>query len=218
MKKSKVEAAETRKRIVEVAAQAFKSNGIRATGVAEIMAAAGLTHGAFYRHFESKEQLVAEACAVSMSTLVESTGAAAQEGDESFLAHLENFLSTDCHDDGLAGCPFVAMGSELARADLDARRAASAGFRGLIDIIAGRDQARDAASARADAIFTVSSMIGAVTMARIVDDPALSTQILDLARERLANLPARPSRKPHGSRHKAQADAATADSASRDRE
>ena len=66
MKKSKAETAATRKKIVAVASQAFKSNGIHATGVAEIMAAAGMTHGGFYRHFESKEQLIAAACAASI--------------------------------------------------------------------------------------------------------------------------------------------------------
>jgi len=69
-KKSKTETAQTRKRIIDVAAKAFKSNGIEATGVAEIMSAAGLTHGGFYRHFESKEQLIAEACASGMELLV----------------------------------------------------------------------------------------------------------------------------------------------------
>lgn len=64
MRKSKTETAETRRRIVDLAAQTFRSNGIAATGVAEIMAAAGLTHGGFYRHFGSKDQLVAEACSV----------------------------------------------------------------------------------------------------------------------------------------------------------
>ncbi|MGA7780081.1 MAG: TetR family transcriptional regulator [Paraburkholderia sp.] len=65
MKRTKAETAETHKRIVEVAAQAFTRNGIRATAVAEIMSVAGLTHGAFYRHFDSKEQLVAQACAAT---------------------------------------------------------------------------------------------------------------------------------------------------------
>ena len=61
MRKSKTETAETRRRIVDLAAKTFRRNGIAATGVAEIMAAAGLTHGGFYRHFGSKDQLVAEA-------------------------------------------------------------------------------------------------------------------------------------------------------------
>jgi TetR/AcrR family transcriptional repressor of nem operon len=142
VKKSKAETAQTRRRILEVAAQAFKSNGIHSTGVAEIMAAAGLTQGGFYRHFASKEQLVAEACADSMGALVESAEAASDAGDASFRKHLEEFLSTEYRDDCLGGCPLVAMGSELARADSATRRAVSQGFRELIEIMARRKRDR----------------------------------------------------------------------------
>jgi TetR/AcrR family transcriptional repressor of nem operon len=195
MKKSKAETAETRKRILEVAAQAFKSKGITATGVAEIMAAAGLTNGAFYRHFASKEQLVAEACASSMDVLVESAEVAAEGGQASFLKHLEDFLSAEYRDDTLGGCPLVAMGSELVRADTQTRRAASQGFQQLIDIVARWTPAEDLTSARAEAMFTLSAMIGAVTMSRIVDDPDLSDQVLNATRQRLTDQTAKPQPK-----------------------
>jgi TetR/AcrR family transcriptional repressor of nem operon len=195
MKKSKAETAQTRRRILEVAAQAFKSKGIHPTGVAEIMAAAGLTHGGFYRHFASKEQLIAEACADSMGALVESAEAAAEGGEASFRKHLEEFLSPEYRDDCLGGCPLVAMGSELARADRATRQAASQGFRELIEIMAKRRRQRGATSARDDAIFTLSSMIGAVTMARIMGDVRLSAHILEVARKRLADDPRPPEKK-----------------------
>jgi TetR/AcrR family transcriptional repressor of nem operon len=193
MRKSKAETAETRRRIVEIAAQAFKSKGIYATGVGEIMAAAGLTHGGFYRHFSSKEQLIAEACANSMDALIESAETAAAAGRECFLRHLEDFLSTEYRDDTLGGCPLVAMGSELVRADAETRQIASQGFMELIDVIAKWNPDDDLSAARAEGIFTLSSMIGAVTMSRIVDDSELSNQILNVARERLAFSPASTS-------------------------
>jgi TetR/AcrR family transcriptional repressor of nem operon len=197
VRKSAAEAAETRKRIVEEAAKAFKSNGIQATGVAQIMAAAGLTHGGFYRHFESKEQLLAEACAESMEVLVGAAESAARRGDDAFLKHLNDFLSAEYRDDCIGGCPLVAMGSELARADASTRHGASDGFSKIIDIMAKRSSAASAAAARADAIFTLSSMIGAVTMSRIVDDPKLSDQILAVARKRLLPSAVRkPKRRP----------------------
>ena len=186
MKKSKAETAETRKRIVEVAAKTFKSKGIHATGVAEIMASAGLSHGGFYRHFSSKEQLVAEACAASMDVLVGSAEAAAKGGHEALLKHLEEFLSAEYRDDTLSGCPLVAMGSELVRADSETRHAASTGFEELIGVMAEWNQIKNQEAARDDAIFTLSSMIGAVTMARIVDSPELSDHILGIAKKRLA--------------------------------
>jgi TetR/AcrR family transcriptional regulator, transcriptional repressor for nem operon len=189
MKKSKAETAQTRKRIVEVAAQAFKINGIQATGVAEIMAAAGLSHGGFYRHFATKEQLVAEACAASMDILVDAAEAAAGNGDESLLKHLEDLISVEYRDEHLGGCPLVAMGSELARADLQTRRAASRGFRELIEVMAKRNREDGSASAKDDAIFTLFSMIGAITIARIMDDSEYSEQILKVARKRLTNRP-----------------------------
>ena len=80
MKKSKAETAETRKRIIEVAAQTFKNHGIHATGVAEIMSTVGLTHGGFYRHFESKEQLIAAAFAKNMEDLAVAFETAANRG------------------------------------------------------------------------------------------------------------------------------------------
>jgi TetR/AcrR family transcriptional regulator, transcriptional repressor for nem operon len=77
MKKSKLEAAETRRRIVKTAAAEFRRNGIHATGLSDVMAAAGLTHGGFYRHFDSKDELVAEACAAAMELAAENTVASA---------------------------------------------------------------------------------------------------------------------------------------------
>ncbi len=188
-KKSKTETAQTRKRIIDVAAKAFKSNGIEATGVAEIMSAAGLTHGGFYRHFESKEQLIAEACASSMELLVAAAEAASDGGDAAFLKHLKAFLSY------LSGCPLVTMGSELARADIETRRAASMGYLQIIDVMAKHSRANRAKLAKEDAIFTVSSMIGAVTMARIMDDPEVSDQILAIAKKRLAETPVAAEKK-----------------------
>lgn len=196
MRKSKVETAETRKRIIEIAAKAFKSNGIHATGVSEIMAAAGMTHGGFYRHFASKEELLAEACASNIEQLTDSFDQAIQEGGDAFLKHLEDFLSAEYRDDRLAGCALVAMGSELVRADAETRRAASQGFEDLIVALTKRMGPLDDPESRDSAIFTLTSMIGAVTMARIIDDPGLSLRILGVAKRRLAG----PHKKLHANR------------------
>lgn len=188
MKKSKAETAETRKRIVEVAARTFKHNGIEATGVAEIMANAGLSHGGFYRHFASKEQLVAEATAMSMEYFVTAASAAAAQGHDAFRKHIENYLSAEYRDDVPGGCPLAAMGSELIRTDTDTRRVASQGFEQLIDIIAQWMPSENEPSAKDDALFTLSSMVGALTMARLIDNPEVSQRILDVARKKLISL------------------------------
>ncbi len=190
MKKSRAETAETRRRIVKAAAVEFRRNGIRATGLAEVMAAAGLTQGGFYRHFASKDQLVAEACAEAMAAAVTVTQAVpgGTDGKTGLEAIVENFLSTDHRNNQLEGCPLVGLGIELARADDDTRAAASEGFVELVDLIAKQVPCVSPEAAKARAIFALSAMVGAVTMSRIVTDPELSATILQETRTRLAKL------------------------------
>jgi len=185
MKKTKAETAATRQRIVEIASKTFKTNGIHATGVSEIMAAAGLTHGGFYRHFESKEQLVAEAFGTSMDTLIKAVEKVAGDGGDAVRKYLEEFLSPHYRDDVSNSCPLVAMGSELARSDAETRRAATLGFQRLVETVARYNGAESDENAFNEAILVVASVIGAVTISRIVDDPALSTYILETMKVRL---------------------------------
>src|SRR5215470_7244368 len=145
MRKSKQEAAQTRERIVRAAAGEFRQHGIVATGLSDLMAAAGLTHGGFYRHFESKDQIVTEASSIALA----------------------------------------ALGSELARADAETRNAATAGFLRLVDIVAGQLDQTQPAEAKKRAIVAVATMIGALTMSRIVTDEAISKTILRAAEESL---------------------------------
>lgn len=189
MKKSKAETAVTHKKIVEVAAQAFKKQGIDATGVAEIMAAAGLTHGAFYRHFASKEALVAEAAADSMDVFVEAAKSAASKGQTSFIKYLRGYMTSEIRDGELGGCPVIQMGSELARFDTSTREGVSNGLKELIEIAAKTVQGDSGKSAVDDVTFTLSAMIGAITMSRLVDDDKLSARVLEITKNRLLKLP-----------------------------
>src|SRR5262245_57866054 len=109
MRKSKLEAAETRRRIIRTAAAEFRRKGIRSTGLSDVMATAGLTHGGFYRHFASKDQLVAEACAAAMASLDETAAASACRGagKQGLAALLTNYLSTGHRDNVADGCPFA---------------------------------------------------------------------------------------------------------------
>jgi TetR/AcrR family transcriptional regulator, transcriptional repressor for nem operon len=188
MKKSKAETAETRRRIVAAAADEFRKNGIQETGLSQVMAAAGLTQGGFYRHFSSKDQLIAEACATGLEAIAEAIDTAAHQGDgkSGLQAIVENYLSTDVRDDRSEGCPFSALGSELARADDETRAAATAGFRRLVDVIAKQFRRPDVAKEHAE--FVVCAMVGALTMSRMVTDPELSDAILHNTRKRLVAL------------------------------
>jgi TetR/AcrR family transcriptional repressor of nem operon len=184
MRKSRKEAAQTRKRIVTAAASEFRKNGIVATGLADLMTAAGLTHGGFYKHFESKDQLVAEACAEAVGVLIGKVKAAASAGPG---AAATAYLSTSHRDNPATGCPLSAIGSELSRSDEQTRAVATDGFRKLVEIMAGQfgKIPRDVAKRRA--IVAVSTMIGALTMSRIVTDPELSAEVLEEAKKTLGD-------------------------------
>jgi TetR/AcrR family transcriptional repressor of nem operon len=182
MRKSREEAAQTRKRIVTAAAREFRKNGIVATGLNDLMKAAGLTHGGFYKHFESKDQLVTEACAEAVEKIIEFLTNAAAGGTPA----AEAYLSTGHRDNPSAGCPLCAIGSELGRNDEKTRAVATEGFLKLVDIMAGQFGKAKRADARRKALAAVSTMIGALTMSRMVTDPELSAEILREAKKSLS--------------------------------
>jgi TetR/AcrR family transcriptional repressor of nem operon len=191
MRKSNLEAAETRQRIVAAASAEFRSNGIDGTGLAALMAAAGLTHGGFYKHFESKEQAVEESIALGIESMAESwrETIACKPGPGGLQTVISDYLSIAFRDDKAGGCPFAALGSDLARSGDAVREAATNGFLDMVDIIAGQLEGMTPAAARKHALWMMSAMIGAVTMARVVTDADLSATILREARKQLAQLP-----------------------------
>lgn len=192
MRKSKADAAETRRQIVGVAADAFRRDGIVATGLVPLMAAAGLTHGGFYKHFASKEQLVAEACTVAVAGLAEKFRTqAAAGGERGFTAIVDSYLSAGHRARRAHGCPLAAMGSELVRTDGDTRRAASQGFDDLVEVMASSLGGQ--AQARSQASFAMAAMVGALTMARLIDDEAAALALLDDVRRHLVAPESRPA-------------------------
>ena len=180
MRKSREEAAQTRGRIVEAASREFRKRGIVATGLNDLMKAAGLTHGGFYKHFASKDQLVAEACAAAVEAAIAGWGMEAQPTRNAAVA---TYLSTRHRDDPASGCPLAAIGSELSRMDKKTREAATEGFKRLVAVLAGKSKSQDA---RRRALMAVATMIGAVTMSRMVTDPRLSAEILRTTEKTLA--------------------------------
>lgn len=187
MRKSRQETAETRQRIVEAASAEFRRKGIDGTGLADLMAAAGLTHGGFYKHFESKEQVVEESLALAIESMAESMKrtVSASPGARGLHAVIADYLSIHYRDDVAGGCPFVALGSDVARSGDVVREAATAGFLKMVDIIASQLDGTSPAAARKEALVMLSTMIGAVTLARVVTDPSLSASLLLQARKHL---------------------------------
>ena len=177
MRKSREQAAETRKRIVRAAACEFREKGIVATSLADLMKAAGMTHGGFYKHFESKDQLIAEACAEATQEVLEK-----MEAQPTISAAVAGYLSTRHRDHPGSGCPFSAIGGELARTDEKTRDVATAAFERLVGLLAGNSNEKDA---RRRALVAASTMIWAVTMSRVVNDPKLSAEVVSAVEKSL---------------------------------
>ncbi|MBB6145291.1 TetR/AcrR family transcriptional repressor of nem operon [Silvibacterium bohemicum] len=180
MRRSRQDAAATRERILKSAAAEFRRNGIDGTGLADLMAAAGLTHGGFYKHFGSKEQIVAEACAEAANSLTNSLSAIA--GRTKSKVSLEDvvgsYLSRAKRDSPADSCPLAMMGSELARQGAETRDAASGSFLKLTRLLVPlMPDAEPEVKAR-NAMVAMCAMIGALTVARIVPEESLSDAIL----------------------------------------
>ena len=186
MRKSKQETAETRQRILKAAAAKFRQNGIGGTGLSDLMAAAGLTHGGFYRHFDSKDQIVAEACADATESAI-ARFFSTKSPKSGLKARVAKYLSPAHRDDPSAGCPLAALGSEIARCDEKTRAAATQAFLELVNIIAAESGKTRPDVARRRALVAAATMIGALTMSRIVTDPELSAGILREAEKQLVN-------------------------------
>ena len=189
MRKSKQEAAKTRERIVTVAAEEFREHGIVATGLADLMSAAGLTHGGFYRHFDSKDELVKEASTAALTAILDGLAAVAagKRGRTGLKNVAAKYLSTEHRDHPREGCPLAALGSELARADAEIRDAATAGFLRLVGILAKQFDQTHPSEGKKKASVAAVTMIGALTMSRMVTDAALSKSLLRNALECLTN-------------------------------
>lgn len=184
MRKSREAAAETREKIIQVAARLFRERGVEAVGVAELMREAGLTHGGFYKHFPSKEALVAEACRTTLSdgrrTLVEAGDQRAAGGLQQVLSR---YLSTAHRDYPGSGCAIAALAGELSRHDGAPRQAISDGARHLVRMVAGLMREEGLQADEAEARAVVAAMIGGLLLSRAVDDPEESGAVLKDTRQ-----------------------------------
>jgi TetR/AcrR family transcriptional repressor of nem operon len=182
MKVSRAQAAANRERIVEVAGKLFRENGFDGIGVADLMKAAGLTHGGFYGHFRSKDDLAAEACSRTMARASERWAALARVSRGAARAEIVKQYLTESHCDGPGnGCLLAALGSDAGRQGRAIRRAFREGLGSLVDILAKLAPGRSRAAKRKQALADIAQMVGAMMLARAVDDRALAKEILDAA-------------------------------------
>lgn len=173
----------THERIVSVASRAIRRSGYDGTGVADIMKEAGLTHGAFYAHFASREAMLTEAaskaCAESAAAVA---GVVAKVPPAmAFKSMLSAYLSKEHVQLAEMGCPLAALGSETSRQAPEVRRVATQHIKEMIDLIARQSPDWGQPGAHERALATLSTMVGSLLLARAVDDSVLSDNLLEAA-------------------------------------
>lgn len=178
MRVSREQAAENRRRIVETASRMFRERGFDRVGVDAIMKGAGLTHGGFYGHFRSKDDLAAEAITRALERSTER-----QSRYTDFADLVSDYLSEQHRANRADGCAIAALGPEMARYGEDIRRGVTAHVRAQLDRFSQLFRCGSAASRRKRAIATLAGIVGALMLARAVEDPALSDEILTAARD-----------------------------------
>ncbi len=174
MRVSREQVTENRRTILQAASQLFRERGFDAVTVADVMRASGLTHGAFYGYFRNKEDLIAQALAEAL------TRSAPLSGD--LADHAARYLSRSHRDDRAHGCPTAALAAETVRQTGGARAEMTAGLRRQIDRLSRIAPGEDDAARRQAAIGSWAAMVGAMILARVSDDPALSEEVLDRTR------------------------------------
>lgn len=186
MRVSRVQAEENRKAVIDVASRLFREHGFDGIGLKDLMAGAGLTQGAFYKQFESKEDLATQA---SRRALEDALGrwstAAAANPDDPLAAVVDFYLSQGHCAERADGCPVVALGADAARHGPDVRASFEAGIKEYLALLGGWIGGADGGEAESKvenkAMAVLSTMVGAVLLARAVNDEEMSKQFLQAA-------------------------------------
>jgi TetR/AcrR family transcriptional repressor of nem operon len=182
---SKAEKAESHERIVTVAAGVFRELGIDGISLADLMQRAGLTHGGFYRHFDSRDDLVAEAVERALKDGSAVADAIAANPKSTIGAVIDAYLSLAHRDNVAFGCAVTALANDVARSSDRARAAYSRQVVRYVELIMKLIEALPQKKRRAAALAALASLVGAVSMARGVNDDALSREILKSAADDL---------------------------------
>jgi AcrR family transcriptional regulator len=165
----------TRQRIIEVASRQFREQGVAAVGLAGIMTDAGLTNGAFYAHFDSKEDLVRQ---VLSNARRNEMWRVVEAGDAEIESAIRSYLSCDHRDNPGRGCPISALAAEIARHPKPTRQAFTGKVAKLIELIAARLSTGTKRERRRKAVAIYGLMVGTLQLARAVTDKQLSDEIL----------------------------------------
>jgi TetR/AcrR family transcriptional repressor of nem operon len=178
MRRSKQDTAESRRRILDAAARLFRERGVAGVSVADVMAAAGMTHGGFYIHFPSKEALAA---AAARHAFTDRLTALADPGSGGVAGYVDAYLDRGhVHSLGI-GCPIAGLGSDAARGDGDLRDAVAAGAAEILAALADRMGGGEAGWDRA--VRLLAPMLGGLVLARALANPEAQQRVFDLMRD-----------------------------------
>ncbi|BAF87278.1 transcriptional regulator [Azorhizobium caulinodans ORS 571] len=182
MRVSRIQAEENRQTVISVASRLFREHGFDGIGLKDLMAGAGMTQGAFYKQFESKEDLAVQASRSALAGAVERWSTAAASNPEDPLAAIMRFYLSMGHcTEKTDGCPVVALGSDAARQGANVRAAFEDGIKDHLEMIAG--WVGEDHDPNGKAMGVMATMVGAVLLARAVNDPKLSRKLLQSAAE-----------------------------------
>jgi TetR/AcrR family transcriptional regulator, transcriptional repressor for nem operon len=189
-KSSRHQSEVNRSLIVSAASRLFRQHGVDAVSVFQIMSEVGLTHGGFYSHFASKDQLVVEACAYAFNETAEVRKSWTDEGgqDRSLKSFAGSYLSVAHRDQPANGCPALSFEPDVARSPIDsaARQEYTKGIAGLVDELAHLIDAKDSHQREQSALAALCTLVGAMTLSRATKGHALSESLLEAAADHLS--------------------------------
>ncbi|MDD2870001.1 TetR/AcrR family transcriptional regulator [Neomegalonema sp.] len=182
MKVSREKARENRESVIEASSRLFRRSGFDGVGIGALMQAAGLTHGGFYRQFGSKDDLILQATRAALGqTRARLTAPEGEKGGPSLDVILRRYLS-EAHRDAVGeGCALAALGPDVARHGPELRAVLQQGVEECLPLLEASVGAEDPERARDKALATLATMVGALVLARAVEDAELSREILDAA-------------------------------------
>jgi TetR/AcrR family transcriptional repressor of nem operon len=174
---SQAEKAASRERVLRMAARKVRAEGVTRPGITDLMKEAGLTHGGFYKHFTSRDDLISQAAALALAEgAAKMERAARKDAQEPRSGLIDSYLSKQHRDAPGAGCALVTLGAAAGRGDQRFKEAYEQQVRAYLDLIAGLDDTSE--EARAEAMLVLSALVGAMLMSRAVADSGLSDDLL----------------------------------------
>lgn len=186
MRVSRTQAAENRQTVINVASRLFREHGFDGIGLKDLMKGAGLTQGAFYKQFASKEDLAVQASGRALESATRRwSAAAAEHPDDPLGAVIAFYLSARHREEKMDGCPLVALGADAARQGVGVKATFEAGIKAHLEVLGRMIAKTDGEEPDAKAMAILSMMVGALTLSRLVNDPDLAQAFLDVAAEQV---------------------------------